>query len=249
MPEDAVLAHVLNPARGPLPPPAGLTLDLDDTLWPIGPVIERCEQVLHAFLGEHAPPVAQRFPGLSMRQLRDRIFAERPDLGHDYGALRRLCLERAFAESGLHAPDTIEAAYTLFYATRNEVELYAEIGHALPALAGRLRIVALTNGNADLAMIGLDQHFHGAVFAREVGCAKPDRRIFDHACGVLALAPATVWHVGDDPDLDVVGAHRAGMTAVWLNRDGRRWPYPDGPQPDLVVRDLAELDTWVASHC
>jgi putative hydrolase of the HAD superfamily len=238
---------VLNTARGPLPAPAGLTLDLDDTLWPIGPVIERCEQVLHAFLGEHAPPVAQRFPGLTMRALRDRIHAERPELGHDYGALRRLSLEHAFAECELHAPDTIEAAYTLFYATRNQVELYAEIGHALPALAARQRIVALTNGNADLAMIGLDHHFHGAVFAREVGCAKPDRRIFDHACALLEAAPASVWHVGDDPDLDVVGAHRAGMTSVWLNRDGRRWPYPDGPLPDLVVRDLAQLDTWIAS--
>lgn len=230
-----------------MPAPAALTLDLDDTLWPIGPVIERCELALHAFLGEHAAPVAERFPGRSMRALRDAIFAERPDLGHDYGALRRLCLERAFAESGLHAPDTIDAAHALFYATRNQVELYAEIGQALPALAARQRIVALTNGNADLTMIGLDQHFHGAVFARDVGCSKPDRRIFAHACELLDLAPASVWHIGDDPDLDVVGAHRAGMPAVWLNRDGRRWPYPDGPLPDLVVRDLAELDTWIAS--
>lgn len=240
MPQDPVLAQVLSGGAGSAPP-AALTLDLDDTLWPILPVILRCEAALEAFLREHAPPVAQRFPGMAMRGLRDAIFAERPDLAHDYGAVRRLSLERAFEQCQLREPDLVEAAYALFYATRNEVELYPEVGRTLPALAARHRIVALTNGNADLARIGLDRHFHGAVFAREVGCAKPDPRIFAHALALLDLPPAEVWHVGDDPLLDVVGARRAGLRAVWLNRDDRRWPHPELPGPDLIVRDLAEL--------
>lgn len=241
---------MLNAARRNAAPPvvAALTLDLDDTLWPIAPVMARCEHVLHGFLATHAPTVAARFPIEAMRDLRNRIFAERPELAHDYSALRRLCLERAFGETGLDAPDIVDTAYTVFYAARNEVELYEDVADALPALASRHRIVALTNGNADLACIGLDRHFHGAVFAREIGCAKPDARIFAHACALLDDDPAAIWHVGDDPDLDVVGAQRAGMRAVWLNRDGRDWPYPDGPQPDLTVRDLAELDAWLASR-
>lgn len=245
MPQDPVLAEVLSSATG-LAPPAALTLDLDDTLWPILPVIVRCEAALEGFLHEHAPAVARRYPAMAMRALRDAVCAERPDLGHDYGALRRLSLERAFADCGLHAPDLVEAAYARFYATRNQVEFYPEVDHALPALAARHRIVALTNGNADLARIGVDRHFHGAVFAREAGCAKPDPRIFRQALAVLALPADTVWHVGDDPVMDVVGARRAGMGAVWLNRDDRPWPHPGLPGPHLVVRDLAELASRLA---
>jgi len=230
-------------ARSPV---VALTLDLDDTLWPIAPIMVRCEQVLHDYLGQHAPLVAKRFPVPEMRALRDRVFEERPELAHDYSALRRLSLERAFAECGHAAPTVIDDAYALFYATRNEVELYADVVESLPSIARRHRIVALTNGTADLRHIGLMDHFQGVVFARDVGCAKPDRRIFAHACELLGVDAGSVWHVGDDVDLDVVGAHHAGLRAVWLNRDGREWPYPGGPQPDLTVRDLAELDAWLA---
>lgn len=238
-------AHATGDAR---PVIAALTLDLDDTLWPIAPIMTRCEQVLHAYLSEHAPVVATRFPVPLMRALRDRVFEERPELAHDYSALRRLSLERAFEECGHRAPDVIDDAYALFYATRNEVELYEDVVEALPAIAGRHRIVALTNGTADLGRIGLMAHFQDVVFARDVGCAKPDGRIFAHACELLGVDAASVWHVGDDADLDVVGAHDAGLRTVWINRDNRDWPYPGGPQPDLIVRDLTELDAWLAAQ-
>ncbi len=247
MQEAPVLAQVLN-ANPPLSPAtiAALTLDLDDTLWPILPVMERCEQVLHEFLVRNAAPVADRFPRPEMRRLRDLVFQEHPDLAHDYGAVRRLSLERAFQDSAFDAPHLVDEAYRLFYATRNQVELYAEVGAVLPALAARHPILALTNGNADIERIGVDTHFRGAVFAREVGWAKPDRRIFAHACDLLGVAPGQILHIGDDADLDVLGARDAGLRTAWLNRNRRPWPYPKGPQPDLIVHDLAELDAWLS---
>jgi FMN hydrolase / 5-amino-6-(5-phospho-D-ribitylamino)uracil phosphatase len=224
-----------------------LTLDLDDTLWPIAPVIDRCETALERFLDQHAPAVAQRFPRRTLRAVRDAVFAQRPDLAYDFTAVRRISLERAFAEAGVHAPDTITAACELFYATRNQVEFYTDIEQALPALAARHRLLALSNGTADLVRIGIDHHFHGALLARDIGCGKPDPRIFAHACRLLDCPPAQIWHVGDDPELDVLGAQRAGLHAVWLNRDGRDWP-ADLPPPDRIVRDLTELDTVLAGH-
>ncbi len=224
---------------------AALTLDLDDTLWPILPVIERCEQALHDFLTRHAPEVARRYPVPGMRELRDRIAADRPDLAHDYGRLRRLSLEHGFAQAGLDAPELVDQAYTLFYATRNQVELYDDVVDALPRLAARHRLLALTNGNADLAAIGLDVHFEGFVSASAVGCAKPDRRIFDHACAVLDLPAERIWHVGDDPHLDALGARAAGMRTVWLDRARSGWCADFGPAPDLIVNDLHQLLAWL----
>lgn len=225
---------------------AAITLDLDDTLWPILPVMERCEQVLEDFLREHAPAVAERYPARAMRALRDAVAARHPHLAHDYSAQRRLCLEQAFADARFDDGDgaLIERAYEAFYAERNRVELYADVADALPAMAARWPILALTNGNADLASIGLQQHFQGAVLAREVGVGKPDPRIFAHACGMLDVEPKNIWHVGDDPELDVLGAQRAGLRGVWINRTGQEWPHSEH-MPDLIVRDLGELHAWL----
>src|SRR3546814_7828088 len=83
--------------------PRAITLDLDDTLWPIEPVIERAEAVLHDWLCQHAPRAAEQFPVLAMRALRDRIARDNPHLSHDYSMQRMLSLRHALAHSG-HDP-------------------------------------------------------------------------------------------------------------------------------------------------
>jgi putative hydrolase of the HAD superfamily len=49
-----------------------LTLDLDDTLWPVWPAIQRAEAALHGWLLRHAPATAARFDVVALRALRDR---------------------------------------------------------------------------------------------------------------------------------------------------------------------------------
>jgi putative hydrolase of the HAD superfamily len=53
--------------------PKALSLDLDDTLWPIWPVMQRAEAALDAFLRERCPRTADKYPIALMRQLRERI--------------------------------------------------------------------------------------------------------------------------------------------------------------------------------
>ena len=47
-----------------------LTLDLDDTLWPVGPVIAHAERCQRQWLEAHAPATAAAFNGTAMRELR-----------------------------------------------------------------------------------------------------------------------------------------------------------------------------------
>lgn len=216
-----------------------LTLDLDDTLWPVWPTIIRAEETLHAWLAEHAPRTAQRYPIAAMRQLRDRIANERPEIAHDFTEQRRLTLLHALRDSGEDAT-LVEPAYEVFIAARNVVDLYPEAGAALEQLAARYPIGALTNGNADLVRIGIDHHFTFHIGAREHGVPKPHVSIFQAACQRLALAPEQVLHVGDDPELDVIGAQGAGMRTAWINRDGARWQWSPR-EPDYTVRSLDEL--------
>lgn len=216
-----------------------LTLDLDDTLWPIEPVVLRAEAELDAWLARHCPEVAAAWPIEAMRALRTRVHADNPELAHDFTALRKLSLAHVFEPFG-HGEELVERAFEVFYAARNRVELYPDAGPALQRLAGRFPIASLSNGNADLHRIGLGEYFVATVTARTVGVGKPHPRIFERAVACLGLPAAQVAHVGDDPLLDVQGAQRAGLVAVWLNRSDAAWPLQR--PPDIEIAELGALE-------
>lgn len=223
-------------------PIRAITLDLDDTLWPFAPIGARIEQVLHEWLLQHSPATAARFPVAAMRQLREEVFAAHPHLHHDLSELRRLTLRRALHESGADAA-LLEPAYAVFHAARNQVECYPDSITALERIAARVPVVALSNGNADLTTIGLDQHFAFQLSARDHGAAKPDPGIFRAACARLGLPCAQVLHVGDHIEIDVVGAMQAGLRGCWINRDAQAW-HPSTP-PDLHFDTLTGLADWL----
>ena len=222
-----------------------LTLDLDDTLWPVWPAIQRAESELHAWLAQHAAATAGRFDVNALRKLREAVGAEHPEWGHDFTRMRRESLVRALTLAGddaaLAAP-----AFDVFQAARNRVELFDDALPALEALARRWPIVALTNGNADLHSIGLARYFTATVSAREFGVGKPDPRIFHEACRRAGAQPHEVLHIGDDWALDVAGAHGAGLRTAWVCRAGDPLMPVTGPaRADCVARDLNELVTWL----
>ncbi len=223
--------------------PKALSLDLDDTLWPIWPVIERAEAALAAFLLERCPATARKYPIAEMRALRDRIAAEFPQYAHDFTRQRRLSLAHALRSAGddeLHVDD----AFAAFYAARNQVDFYPDALHALDRLAARWPLAALTNGNADLSSIGIADRFIVAVSAREAGHAKPDAPIFHATCAQLRVQPHELLHVGDDPVLDIAGAAGAGVRTCWINRREEAWP-ARLPPPDLEFATLAGLADWL----
>ncbi|MBB5014789.1 HAD-IA family hydrolase [Rehaibacterium terrae] len=223
--------------------PRAITLDLDDTLWPIGPAIARAEAALDAWLRAHAPRTAARWPVPAMRELRDRVARDNPQLAHDYSAQRRLSLALALEAAG-DDPALADAAFAAYFAARHEVELYDDALDALRRIARRVPIAALSNGNAELARIGLDAHFVFQLSAREHGAAKPSPCIFHAACARLGEPAHAVLHVGDDPHMDVVGAIGAGLSACWINRHGAPWVHP-GARPHLEFSDLAALADWL----
>ncbi|MEH3087434.1 MAG: HAD-IA family hydrolase [Xylophilus ampelinus] len=216
-----------------------ITLDLDDTLWPIWPTIEKAELALQHWLRPRAPAAAGLLADAEARMaLRRQVTEDWPDRIHDLGALRREMIRRALERSGEDA-SLAEGGYEVFIAARHEVVLYEDARQALDFLSARWPLVALTNGNADVHRIGLGGYFRASVSAGTSGFAKPDARIFRAAAEALGLEPGQVLHVGDDSALDVVGALAAGMQAVWINRSGAPWPH-EGPAP-VEVEGLAQL--------
>jgi 2-haloalkanoic acid dehalogenase type II len=189
--------------------------------------------------------VAAGWPMHRLKELRLSLYQERLELRHDFLHLRRVALRHAFAECGMHddaAAASIEASLQVFMRARNEVEPYPEVVASLERLSQRYRIASLTNGNADLTVIGLDHLFHVKVSAHMHGTSKPDPALFHLACRQLDCAPHEVVHVGDDVELDVRGALSAGLHAVWINREGKSWSGDDVP---VIAPDLLELERWL----
>jgi len=221
-----------------------VTLDLDDTLWPVLPALDQADRAVDDYLREHWPEVARAWPITAMRELRARVAAERPDLAHDFTTQRRLTQQHAFAACGI-ADAPLDALWEIYYAARNAVQPWPDSLPALERLTACWPLASLTNGNADLARTGVQAHFAHHVCARDVGVGKPDPRIFLAAVARFGVTPGEVLHVGDDPELDVVGARRAGLRAAWINRHGDAWPAALGPPPELELRDLGELADWL----
>lgn len=223
--------------------PLAISLDLDDTLWPIWPVIERAEQALDEFLRQHCPRTAARYPIERMRELREDVARRHPQFAHDFTRQRKLSLSEALRDSGEDEAH-IEGAFQAFYAARNRIEFYPDALPALSRLQAHGPLAALTNGNADLQRIGIAERFEVFIAAREQGHAKPDAPIFHALCERLALHPSDVLHVGDDPLLDVHGAQSAGLRGCWINRRGESWP-EQFPPPDLEFASLDALADWM----
>lgn len=224
--------------------PKAILFDLDDTLWPIAPTILQAEETLFAWLREHAPRVAERFTIDTLRQARLEMLAQKPELNLDLGKLRRAGLLAAFEQAG-EDPAKVEHAMTQFFAARNAVIPYDDVVPGLIRLRDRVLVGSVSNGNADLRTIGLSHHFKVSLAAHELGVAKPDAAIFLAACRELGVAPEDAVYVGDDVLLDVQGAQRAGLRAVWMNRTGSTRHLEHEVVPDATVRDFDELLDWL----
>jgi putative hydrolase of the HAD superfamily len=223
--------------------PRVISLDLDDTLWPVVPVIAAAERALFAWLEARHPHAVRGQSIDSMRALRARIATQFPEHSHDLTFLRRRSIAELLATSldaGGDADALVDEAFEIFLAERNRVEFFDDVRPSLLRLRASYRLFAVSNGNADLQRCGIGDLFDGHITASAAGAAKPDGRIFAALERMAGASGTEILHVGDDPLADVVGATRAGMQAVWLNRDSRAWPQSFAP-PARTISTLLEL--------
>lgn len=217
-----------------------LCFDLDDTFWEVRPVLVRAEARVAAFVEAQHPGLARHLTADAVYETRMSLAAEHPARAHDMTWLRTEALRRIAARHG-HDPAIGDAAFEVFIAARNEVELFDDVLPALTRLGGRYTLATFSNGNADLRRIGIDGHFAGMLNAESVGCAKPRAEAFHAVAAALGVAPREMLYVGDNPHLDVAGARAAGCPAAWVNRVGAVWPEGLGPGAELEVGDLLAL--------
>ncbi|MGZ4610431.1 MAG: HAD family hydrolase [Actinomycetes bacterium] len=204
----------------------GMTVDLDDTLFPQTQWLAGA----WAAVGDRATSLG--LDGVALHRVLGRIAAE----GSDRGGI----IDRGLVAVGVR-PEPYVAALVSAFCSYAPEQLIAYPG-ALAAL-GRLRgvvpVVLVTDGNpriqrAKIKALGLEDLLDGVVVSDELGgrqMRKPNAAPFRQALGILGCAPDQAVHVGDRPSKDVAGAHGVGMRCVRVHTG----EYVDLPDPDDLV--------------
>lgn len=221
-----------------------ICFDLDDTLWDFELALPRAEDELHRWLDIYYPDFARQYSIDELGLRRSQLLRERAELRHDIGRVRWLAMQMAAEQMGYDhesAKRLANAAFKKFMVHRNDVDLFDDVMPALQCLREKYTLCSLTNGNADLEIIGIADVFHHRLSAEHVGAAKPAARMFREACRLAKVEAAEAVHVGDDPHNDVLAARAIGMKTVWVNRKASDWTHEE--RADLEIRSLAELET------
>ena len=109
-----------------------------------------------------------------------------------------------------------------------------------------LKLGLITNGRVliqerKIDGLGIRRLLDVVVISEAAGVRKPDPRIFSQALTQLDIGPSAAAYVGDNPEVDIVGAKRSGLVAIW-KRDSF-WAQPS--DADWVIDDLADLPPFV----
>lgn len=220
-----------------------ITFDLDDTLWPVAPVIIRAEHRMRDFLDTHAPEVNRRFDRAALTEMREQLLAAQPELLHDISGLRHRMVEATLVACGYaDAPSLAKGAFDAFIDARHDIEYFEDALDTLEHLSRHYTLAALSNGNASVSRLGLDRYFAFHLSAESVGRRKPDPEMFEQALQKAGIGADAAVHVGDHADDDIRGAHQVGMATVWVNRSGLPWELAD-LTPTWEISDLKQLAT------
>lgn len=209
-------------------PLRGLLLDIDDTLLTTRVAMSTAVAVavhdLWPDLPEGAPERAAHRFAQDPTGIFDRYVAGRLT----FEEMRLARVADAAALLGRVVPPDAEVRWRAAFdaAFLSRLELFRDVATALDrAASAGLQVGALTNSSGPytarkLAAVGLGETF-GVVVSRDtLGVGKPSPEVFHHAVSLLGLAPGDCAHVGDELVIDAVGAQEAGLTAIWLRRDG-----------------------------
>jgi len=199
-----------------------ITLDLDNTLWNVTPTLIRAEKLLTTWISNNVPEAKPFYQKENLLSLRQQFNKQYPDKKHFPTLMRKTLLKQCFLQSGLsteRSEELTEAAFAIFIKERNNVDLFPETLDILKMLSQQYSIVALTNGNADLSLIGINDFFTDHYSAESTGKAKPDTHMFSEALTATKNKAPYTLHIGDHPTEDIQAASSLGINTIWFNQN------------------------------
>ncbi|AXG13824.1 HAD family hydrolase [Intrasporangium calvum] len=223
-----------------------LVLDVDDTM------LDTRAAMTEA--GTHAARALWPDRAGAHRHMAQRYYADPGRWFHRYAAgeitIDRMRLERLgdVARSfEVELPEDALERYLAAYmpAFRRAQRLFDDVPGLLAASdAAGIEVALLTNSTtADTSLkleaLGLAARFAERVVTTDtLGFGKPDPRVYHEVCRLAGADPAMSVCVGDSLEWDVLGAIRAGLRGIWLDRPDTA-PAVDSASPGASPRGPA----------
>ena len=210
-----------------------ITFDLDDTFWDVKPVIINAEMKTRKFI-EGSIGALEWGSWEDFKLMREKLIIEDASYEFDVGKLRKKLLlmkiqERVSDQEA--ANELLEKAFQLFFQERNKVEFFPYVLDEIEKLSQIYELGCLTNGNADIEMIGISKFFKFNISSKDVSANKPSENHFYKARELLGVSEDEILHIGDHKINDMLGAISYGFEAFWFNPNKEIWDLEETEKP------------------
>lgn len=221
-----------------------ISFDGDGTLWDFEKVMRHSLHQVLKELERIDPEAAHLLDIDKMIEVRERVAEEWKDKTANLEGLlfnRRQAFRETLKDIG-RPDDTLASHLNKVYLRHRfeDIELFQDVLPTLHSLRSRYTLGLLSNGNSYPEQCGLTDIFEFVVFSQDYGMAKPDSRLFQTALEKARCSKQEFLHVGDSLENDVIGAMKADIRCVWLNRKQMK------PNREIAVEhriaSLLELD-------
>lgn len=130
------------------------------------------------------------------------------------------------------------------YLTTKYFSLLPEAEDLVRYLAKKYPLTVVTNGFVEVQYekfdkSGLRDCFAHIVLSEEVGCQKPNPRIYEEALRLNNVSPSEAVMIGDSWNSDIQGAINAGIDQIWIRKS--KDPLPEGQSATYLVQSLSEV--------
>ncbi len=217
-----------------------ISFDLDDTLWSGTEVLIHAEKSMTAWMATHTPKISQSLSSDELRNRKIQFIKNNRHLRYKVSQARQLFLTELFTDFDYpQAQDLAQECFAVFYAARQKVTMFEGVIEVLTELNKHFKLIAITNGNANLQAVGLDEYFDFCLNGEDFDFPKPHGDIFQAALSKAGITSLECLHVGDHPEHDMLGAKEAGLMTCWLEDGRHSWQHAF--EADITISHVREL--------
>ena len=224
--------------------------DLDGTLCDSDTAWNIAQSEMFQLLREQYPDVSQEVLTETWKTVHQELFKQLDAGKCSMADVRDARFQCLFQELGLPI-DKVMEGLSGFFCSRylTSLRLYDDVTVLEELHAYHVGII--TNGAHDehtdsqlskVLHLGLSERIQSLTISGEIGVRKPKIEIFQVACERAGTSPKEALFVGDTVENDIVGANRAGMTSVFINRESDLLtPKTAEEQPDYSISNLHDV--------
>ena len=226
------------------------TLCDSDTAWGIA------QKETFQLLCEQYPDVSEEALTEAWRTVHQELFKQLDAGKCSMADVRDARFQCLFQELGLPI-DKVMEGLSGFFCSRyiTSLRLYDDVTVLEKLHAYHIGLI--TNGAHDehtdsqlskVRHLGLSERIQSLTISGEIGARKPRVEIFQVACERAGVLPQEAMLVGDSIENDIVGANRAGMTSVFIDRKSDvLTPKTADEQPDHSISNLHDVSSCLGT--